>query len=241
VRYMGGKARLAKHIVPLLSARRKANQVYVEPFLGGANVFSRVDGPKIGADANQFMIAMWQAAVSGWVPPRAVTLEEYRQARTDARETDPTNRVLPDALIGFIGAGVSFGGRWFEGYARPGKRGGPHPADESSRVITRQVVGMRDSCWLVAEDYAKLPLPPESLIYCDPPYAGTKSYGQVFDSAEFWRWAEGLSRVGHTVLVSEYAAPEGWSCIWEQERDVAISARNAGGVRRAVERIFVIP
>lgn len=36
MRYLGGKARLARHIVPVMNVPDGA--VYIEPFVGGANV-----------------------------------------------------------------------------------------------------------------------------------------------------------------------------------------------------------
>lgn len=75
------------------------------------------------------------------------------------------------------------------------------------------------------------------LIYCDPPYANTSGYRSGdFDSAAFWqrvRWLEGW---GHTVIVSEYAAPDDFSCVWQQSVKANLRTRN--GAESRTERLF---
>ena len=44
MRYLGGKARMAKDIVSVLNEYRKPNQLFVEPFVGAANIISRMNG-----------------------------------------------------------------------------------------------------------------------------------------------------------------------------------------------------
>ena len=53
-------------------------------------------------------------------------------------------------------------------------------------------------------DYAEVPILPNSVVYCDPPYAGTAKYTRPFDHARFWNWAALLP---HPVFISEYQAP----------------------------------
>lgn len=57
-----------------------------------------------------------------------------------------------------------------------------------------------------------------SLIYCDPPYFGTKQYGvsKDFNHLEFWQWVREQSK-NNIVLVSEETAPEDFTSIWERE------------------------
>ena len=57
-----------------------------------------------------------------------------------------------------------------------------------------------------------------ALIYCDPPYANTKSYNQKvkFDHDKFWQWVRDMSE-HNIVLVSEESAPSDFDILWEQE------------------------
>ncbi len=109
--YVGSKVKHIKGILPLILANRKSNQVYVEPFVGGANVIMHVTGDRIGADSNKYLIALLEALQRGWVPPSNITEEEYSAVKNNPETYDPW-------LVGFIGFGCSFGAKWFGGYAR---------------------------------------------------------------------------------------------------------------------------
>ena len=60
MRYMGSKARFAKGILPIILQGRKSEQWYVEPFAGGMNVISHVDGNRIANDKSIYLIEMWK-------------------------------------------------------------------------------------------------------------------------------------------------------------------------------------
>ena len=60
MKYMGSKNRIAKYLLPIILKDRKDGQWYVEPFVGGANMIDKVDGNRIGADKNEFLIEMWK-------------------------------------------------------------------------------------------------------------------------------------------------------------------------------------
>jgi DNA adenine methylase len=53
---MGSKNRIAKHILPIILKDRKENQYYVEPFVGGGNIIDKVDGLRIGAYFNKYVV-----------------------------------------------------------------------------------------------------------------------------------------------------------------------------------------
>jgi site-specific DNA-adenine methylase len=57
---------------------------------------------------------------------------------------------------------------------------------------------------LTSASYDQIPLLPNSIIYCDPPYKGTASYLNKFDHDKFWEWVRNQSQ---PVFVSEYTAP----------------------------------
>ena len=56
MKYMGSKNRIAKYILPIMLAERKPDQWCVEPFVGGANMIDKVQGKRIGADINPYLI-----------------------------------------------------------------------------------------------------------------------------------------------------------------------------------------
>ena len=56
MQYMGSKNRIAKDILPIMLKDRRENQYWVEPFVGGGNMIDKVDGLRIGADFNKYVI-----------------------------------------------------------------------------------------------------------------------------------------------------------------------------------------
>ena len=75
-------------------------------------------------------------------------------------------------------------------------------------------------------DYQDVPIPPDSVIYCDIPYKGTNAYGKSkkgnFDYDRFYDWAE---RQTQPVIISEYWMPEErFEVIAEREKTSIISA-----------------
>lgn len=235
MKYMGSKAKYAKHILPIVLKDRQPGQWYVEPFCGGCNCIDRVDGPRLANDINPHLIALLRALAAGWTPPH-VTREEYDQIRANR------DAYLPE-LVGWAGIGCSYSGKWFGGYAgvvqtREGVRDYIAEAIANATAQATRLAGVQfTSC-----SYDLLAIPPASIVYCDPPYAGTTSYSTPFDTEAFWAWARGLAERGHRVFVSEYAAPDGSAtCVWEKVASSSLSANGkAGGNKLSVERLFAV-
>ena len=75
MKYMGGKTRIAKEILPLILADRKEGQYFVEPFCGGCNVTDKVLGNRIANDCNEYLIAMFEGLMSGEKYPEQISPE----------------------------------------------------------------------------------------------------------------------------------------------------------------------
>lgn len=91
------------------------------------------------------------------------------------------------------------------------------------------------------ESYADYRHRPGDIVYCDPPYHGTRGFMESerghatdFDSAAFFGWV--MSRP-FPVFVSEYAAPDGMAEIWRREKWQGMST--GGWTKKATERLFV--
>ena len=212
---MGGKSKLARSIAQTILNTEQIRESYVEPFVGGGSVFAQV-APHFqhsqALDLSPDLILMWQAVQEGWVPPTEVSEEQYAELKASP----------PSALRGFVGYGGSFGGKWFGGYARGGLQASGAPRNhqaESSRAVMKVAASIADSSvTFTYADYRSATITPGTVVYCDPPYAGTQQYHAVepFDSEEFWATMMEWYHLGAYIFVSEYAAPEGWTCIWEQ-------------------------
>lgn len=230
MKYMGSKARHAKELLPIILKDRKDGQWYVEPFVGGANMIDKVGGNRIGNDSHPFLIAMWQAVRNGWVPPETVTEDEYNRAKSAGHI---------DAITGFIGFGCSYSGKWFGGFARGNDaKGNPRNyAKESSDNIKRQQENLKE-VYFTNKTYSQMEIPENSIIYCDPPYAGTTKYATgAFDHSAFWQWCRDKVKEGHKVFVSEYSAPEDFISVWEKKVNNTLTKDT--GSKQGIEKLFV--
>ena len=222
---MGGKFRIAKEILKIILSSREDGQYYVEPFCGGCNVIDKVTGPRIANDIHEYLIDMWKKVVEeDWVPPTYVSEEEYRAVKYNKDNYDK-------AYVGYVGFN-SYGGRWFEGYAR-NKSTTIDYWDTQSRVLVKQAPLLK-GVEFNNVSYDNLIIPNNSIVYCDPPYEGTKKYKDRFDSDKFWDWARNMSSK-HTVFVSEYKAPSDFECVWEKELK---SNLKIGKAKLTVEKLW---
>lgn len=234
---MGSKSRIAKEILPIILKDRKPEQWYVEPFVGGCNSLDKVDGNRIASDTNKYIISMWKAVQSGWIPPRRVDREQYNYIKN--------NKEIDSKLTGWVGIACSYSGKWFGGYAgnypisRIKKNGVlPNYQDESYNTVIKQVSLLKNVVFYNLS-YEELPIPSNSIIYCDPPYANTTKYKDSFGHKKFWLWCEKMVHDGHTVFVSEYNAPSNWISVWEGNIVSQLSANGrAGGNKFSVEKLF---
>lgn len=246
MKYMGSKNRIAKHILPIMLRGRVENQAWVEPFVGGANLIDKVNGSCIGADINPYLIECLIQLRDGWEPPKEITREEYNAVRNDYNirkdYTVDSGEYFPH-YIGYIGFSGSYGGRFFEGgYAGITKTKAGTERNyplEAYKNCMRQVNNIQN-VQFIHSSYDELEIPSNSIIYCDPPYEGTKEYTKSkFNSKEFWAWCDSKVDDGHKVFVSEYNAPDDWECVWEKE--VSSSLRSNGvisGNKKSIEKLF---
>ena len=231
MKYMGSKNRHAKHLLPIILANRKEGQCYVEPFVGGANMIDKVDGDRIGCDVNRWLIALLDKLSNGWLPPEQVTEEQYAHMKTNMEE-------YSDHLLGYVGFQLSYGAMWFGSYRRD-KIGLRDYSAEAFRNILKQAANLGNIDFRVCS-FNELEIPDNSVIYCDPPYEGTAKYKaneEEFNHDEFWKWCRVKAKEGHDVFISEYNAPDDFTCVWSKEVNSSLT-KNTGG-KKGVEKLFV--
>lgn len=232
MKYMGSKNRIAKHILPIMLKYRTPEMTWVEPFVGGANMIDKVEGKRIGADLNKYLIkALRLIRDEPTAIPDLITEDDYQKAKDE---------MVLDGLTGFIGFAMSFGGKWFGGYRRDvaGTKGCIENMKTQTRRSKQNAIEQSKKLkgvGFVNSDYRSLDLPPNSLIYCDPPYEGTTKYKDGFNHADFWNWCREKANEGHKVFVSEYNAPEDFECLWEMEVNTTISKQQG---KKDVEKLF---
>lgn len=221
MKYMGSKRKIANDILQIILKDRKDNQC------GGCNVIDKVEGKRIANDYNEYVYAMWEALVNkDWIPPTQVTELEYKNIKNNQ---DKYNK----ELVGFVGVCLSFGASWFNGYSK--NKRGTNYAMEGRKNLLEQVKRLKgvvfNNC-----SYDELDIPSNSLIYCDPPYQDSKKYKDCFDNDKFWQWCRDMTNKGHQVFISEYKAPDDFTCVWEKDFKTLL---NANKEKKTIERLFV--
>jgi len=197
MRYLGGKSKLAKYILPYIMPHIWDYQYYVEPFCGSCAVLEKIQCIKrIAADSNYYLIEMWKAVQNGWLPPKNISEELYTDIKNNKSK-------YPPELVSFVGFGCSFGGKFFRGFARGVRR---NFAKESYNKVIKSIPAINDVLF-IHTDYQNLWIPDKSIIYCDPPYINTEKYKHNIDHKEFWIWCEQRALEGHLVFVSEQSHP----------------------------------
>lgn len=214
----------------------RGNRTWVEPFVGGGNMIDKVDGSRIGADVNPYLIqALLLIRDNVYAIPDVITEEDYQAFKQGI--------CLDDGLRGWVGFAMSFGGKWFGGYRRDTAGGEVDNERKQTQRAKRSAIKQSpklQGAELVCSSYDELIIPDRSIIYCDPPYENTTKYGvkqaQSFDHAKFWEWCRQKTRDGHKVYVSEYNAPADFKCVWQGE--IASNLSNTKNDKRAVEKLF---
>lgn len=232
MKYLGGKFRTAESIAGYLNSVRVPGQAYWEPFVGATWVLRRINAPhRYASDINPYLINMWNAAINGWIPPENVSEEEYADIKNNIGDYKPE-------LVAFVGFATSWGGKWFGGYARDPSSDRNY-AREGSRSILRAVPRVKDVTFFVADFLEYDPPKDNMLIYCDPPYQDTTKYdfAPKFDHDKFWDRVRELSGKGHDLVVSEYQAPDDFTCVLEMSTKTDLSTAD-GSKDDRTERLF---
>jgi len=248
---MGSKARIAKHILPIMLAEAEKHGItkWVEPFVGGANSLQKVPKTfdRIGIDNNRFLIAMYQSLQkNGFCFLEDIDKEFYSNIRDCYNNSTTYTKdgdAVGDELIGWVGFMASANGRFFEGgySGKSNTKVGTvrNYIDESIRGLKKEwddIKGINFEHGTFSDfDFNN------SLIYCDPPYKNTKQYStsKGFDYDLFYDWCRKQKENGNIVFVSEYEMPEDFKEVWAQEVKSSLSANGVtGGNKVSVEKLF---
>lgn len=226
MQYLGGKARISKQLSQYINSRLKPNQPYWEPFVGAGWILQHIDPARqrYASDIHPYLISMWQDLQDGWIPPDYINREEYYRIKKD---------ISNKALHGFTGFACSYSGKWWGGYARNGTD--RNYCKNAKNSLLRKLPHVKD-VYFFCRDYIQSNPKDPTLIYCDIPYIGTTGYSNKFDHQIFWEWVRKRSCDGHTVLVSEYIAPEDFTCVWEHKTKTDMRVDNKKSTR--IERLF---
>lgn len=236
MQYLGGKSRIATRLAAFMQPFVDKADAYFEPFVGGAAVICKIQHRvRMAADLNRAVVSLWQAVQNGWIPPSELSEIEYRQIKQRMELSDP--------LTAFAGFGCSFGGKWFAGYARNATSGGGKTvvpqnfAAMAAKSIAAQSGGLLGVDFQHG-DYRALSYLGHSVVYCDPPYAGTTGYAGLpdFSHTDFWQFCRDQELRGSVVFISEYRAPADFEVVLEIARKRFLRGADQG--HSGIERLF---
>lgn len=240
MKYMGSKARHAKELLPIILKDHRPDMWYVEPFVGGANMISRVDkriAPKrIGFDCNEYLIEFFNALQKDYVPPEDINLEFYNHVKENKNLYDK-------ATVACVGLCFTYSAKWFGGFIGNSKDvvckgrdrlGESYRAVETARNEVKGIILQHKSVFDIDFSHCG-----RATIYCDPPYRDTTKYKDAFDHDRFYDWCIDRHNEGHRVFISEYWMPEDrFECVWQKE--VNNSLTKDTGSKKGIEKLFVV-
>jgi DNA adenine methylase len=262
MRYQGSKARIVNDILPIITKNLYGtDRIFIDLFGGGMNVVSKVDHPyKIAVDVNKYMIDLWRDIKRDGVEnviPEYVTESDYKTAKE--QYLSGSHKPYTKGQIGFIATACSYGGGWFNGYAKFNPNKNEDHVKEAINGIKKQVDTFKflyttefldchyvDAfAWIRRFGFYGLskiePIPSDKVvIYCDAPYCETKGYESDFDHVKYWDWVRMYSKAGYEIYVSEYSAPSDFKCVWEKHISDGMGTTVKGRKQEVkTERLFV--
>lgn len=203
----GGKTRLLKHILPLLSDN--PHRTYVEPFAGGAAVLFNREPAKVEVinDAHRELITLYRVVANHLDE----FVRQFRWMLSSREEFERFKRLPPDTLTDiqravrfFYLQKLAFGGKVssqnFGTSATTPKRINLLRLEEELSAAHLRLAGCVIECLPWDACIARYDTP-ETLFFLDPPYWQTEGYGRDFPWTEYERMAEVMATLkGRAVL-----------------------------------------
>ena len=88
--------------------------------------------------------------------------------------------------------------------------------------------------YISGKSYNEVEILPNSVVYCDPPYIGTKGYCVEFDHEQFYEW---LRNTNFPVYISEYTMPSDFAIVASIDKISSFSPTNNRTVKQ--ENIYI--
>lgn len=113
------------------------------------------------------------------------------------------------------------------------RTGNPQQLQQLQQLERLQQLEQFHGIHLSSKSYDEVDILPNSIIYCDPPYQGTKGYLVSFDHDKFWHWVKNKKE---PVFVSEYQAPSYIKTIMAINKNTKLSL--GGSIETYPEKLF---
>jgi len=225
MKYLGGKHGIGKLLAEFMSKICPNDKVngYIEPFCGSLGVFKNMTskGYKkyIASDIQPDLIEMWKKIQDNKLKiPTELSEETYNKLK---------NAKSPNAIKAVAGFGLSFGGKFFAGYAQKwAGNSGRNFLNEFKNSIEKIKPHIQNkNIHFYNKSYNDY-TPSNMLIYCDPPYKSTEGYSTgVFDHDKFWDTMRKWSK-NNCVFISEESAPKDFKVVWKKQKRRTLDKEN---------------
>lgn len=233
--WIGGKRRLAKHILPLFPA----HECYVEPFAGAGALFFMKEPARAEVlnDINGDLVNLYRVIKHHlheflrqleW---SLVSRQLFEWAKVAVPETlTDIQRAARFYYLQKLGFGGKVEGRTFGTSTTGGVRLNLYRVEEDLSQAHLRLANTTiehlpwDAC---IERYDR----PHTLFYCDPPYWGTEGYGVEFGLEQYDRIAELARTMAGRIVISVNDIPEmraAFAGLNIQRRDINYTVGGAG-------------
>ena len=215
MKYLGGKHGIGKPLSEFMIDKYPPDTVdgYLEPFCGSLGVFKNMTdkGYKkyIASDYQQDLIEMWKRIQNNSLKiPNEISEDTYNKLKTEKS---------PHALKAVAGFGLSFGGKYFAGYAQKWAGTSGRNFLQEFKNSIEKIKPTLKHVKFYNKSYIEFQ-PSNMLIYCDPPYKSTEGYSTgAFDHEQFWETMRKWSKNNH-VFISEESAPSDFKVVWKRKK-----------------------
>lgn len=214
--YMGGKQRLAKSIVPYINSYIKEHNIenFYDLMCGGFNIGVNVECENIYAnDLSPTLIALHQTAQKDYsMICTDSSREQWDRCYSEykrIKDNNFENPQIPLAEIGAIEWFASYNGRGFPGGYGVKCTDRDLFQERYNNLKRQSLTPTYQKTHFTSGKYNEVEILPNSLIYCDAPYYGTKMYGvnKNFSFDEYYEW---LVKTAKTtpIFISEQFIPD---------------------------------
>lgn len=212
---------------------------FVDLFCGSCSVIEKVPAKflRIANDKNKYLISMFKNL--GKVEyPLHIDKNLYDKARNCYHGKFSG---MTDDIIGWIGYMASYNGRFFDGgysgHKVETKNGKFRDYITENINNINQQIPLLNGVTFLNEDYYNVEIPDNSIVYCDPPYKGTKQYdiSKNFDYDRFYDFCRSINKKGIPIFISEYNMPDDFECVWQKQLSTCI---NQTLTKKPIEKLF---
>ena len=227
--YLGGKSTCFKHIIEKLNHEDYNGAVYLEPFMGYAHILKRIENKKqiYAGDSNKLITILFNGLKRNKLYPK-ISKKKYNDLKNEKKKS------FNQAYAAFA---LSYGGKEWGGYTPLNlkhnrnyelERQNYYESLKKNKSFKKSVIKN-----LSYDEWC----PKNLLIYCDPPYENTTSYGKScnLNYDLFWDTMREWSNE-NIVYISEYNAPEDFVEVSNAEKFTTISG--VGSIDKRLEKLF---